>query len=160
MIQSILARRGKLLFKIIIVLAVLAIPALLLLKRADMIEIGGPTFIKVKWYQSLNKDEKIRRAEVWYKLGSYRNTFEIYTELLFGVKASEMRRFDYGQLPIVDMDMQYVDLIYYRWCICLSKLNKRTEGMNACEQFLDTFRESKYKDAVEKLQKELISRQL
>ena len=155
-----MARRGKLLLKIGIVLGVLALPLVILLKRADMIEIGGATVIKFKYYRNLNKEEKLHRAEVWYKLGSYRNTFEIYTELLFGMKARDIRRFDYGHLPISDRELPGVDLIYYRWCICLSKLNKRTEGMNACEQFLEIFPESRLKNKVEKLHKELIGRQL
>ncbi|NOZ23894.1 MAG: hypothetical protein GXP25_22685 [Planctomycetes bacterium] len=160
MIQSVMTKRVKLLLKILIVLAVLALPVVILLKRADMIEFGGPTMVKFKYYNTLNKEEKLRRAEVWYKVGSYRNTFEIYTELLFGMKPMKVRHFDYGNMPIVDPQLPRVDLIFYRWCICLSKLNKRTEGMSACEQFLIVFPDSKYKNKVEKLQNELRARQL
>ena len=160
--MAISTRRAKIILKIIIILAILAIPFVVLLKRADMIEFGGPMIIKFKPYETLNQQEKIRRAGVWYKFGSYRNAVEIYTELLFGVKFRELRHSEYGNLPLVDPDMRRVDLMFYRWCMCLSKLNKRRQGMAACSQFLELeqFEKSKCRAQVEKLRKELVGRQL
>lgn len=154
-------KRAKRLLKVLIGLVVVIAPILVMLGRMDLIEVGGASVIRLKTYDTLyTRKEKKRRGDVWFKIWAYNSALAVYTDLLFEKDVDTLPRQDYGRLDLLDKEEPDADMMFYRWCVCLSKLNKRKEGLAACSQFDDEFPDSPLRGEIEKLRRDLQARQL